>query len=232
MSLRVDASIGIALAPDHGTTPESVLQKADVAMFAAKRAHAPWQIYSSEHDQNARDRLELMEDLRDAIRRGEIVLVLPADPRPVARAGSSGAEALARWQHPSRGILAPAAFLGLVADAGLMGPFTMDVLDQAFVQQARWSMRGIRPRRLGQHLGRQPARRRAARQDWCTHRHARRRSGPHHAGDHRGLLHRRPRAGTARPGAAARVSASNSRSTISAPGSRRSPTFAGCRSLS
>ena len=67
MSLRVDASIGIAIAPDHGPRPESLLQKADVAMFAAKRAHAPWQIYSSEQDQNARERLDLMEALRDAI---------------------------------------------------------------------------------------------------------------------------------------------------------------------
>jgi diguanylate cyclase len=141
MSLRVDASIGIALAPHHGTTPESVLQKADVAMFAAKRAHAPWQIYSSEHDQNARERLELMEDLRDAIRRGEIVLhYQPILDLPTGRV--MGAEALARWQHSSRGLLAPAVFLGLVADAGLMGPFTMAVLDQAFIQQARWSEQG------------------------------------------------------------------------------------------
>jgi diguanylate cyclase len=141
MSLRVDASIGIALAPDHGTTPESVLQKADVAMFAAKRAHAPWQIYSSEHDQNARERLELMEDLRDALRRREIVLYY----QPIldlSKGKVTGAEALARWQHPSRGILPPAVFLGLVADAGLMGPFTMSVLDQALIQQARWSKQG------------------------------------------------------------------------------------------
>jgi predicted signal transduction protein with EAL and GGDEF domain len=141
MSLRVDPSIGIALAPDHGTTPETVLQKADVAMFAAKRAHAPWQIYSAEHDQNARNRLELMEDLRDALRRHEIVLHY----QPIldlSSGGVIGAEALARWQHPSRGILAPAVFLGLVTDAGLMGPFTMDVLDQAFVQQTRWSEMG------------------------------------------------------------------------------------------
>jgi diguanylate cyclase (GGDEF)-like protein len=141
MSLRVDASIGIALAPDHGTTPESVLQKADVAMFAAKRAHVPWQVYSSEHDQNARDRLELMEDLRDALRRHEIVLHY----QPILELSSGrvmGAEALARWQHPSRGLLAPGVFLGLVADAGLMDLFTMDVVDQAFLQQARWSELG------------------------------------------------------------------------------------------
>jgi EAL domain-containing protein (putative c-di-GMP-specific phosphodiesterase class I) len=49
---------------------------------------------------------------------------------------------LARWRHPSRGLLQPAAFLGLVADAGLMGPFTMSVLDQAFIQQTKWSEQG------------------------------------------------------------------------------------------
>ncbi len=141
MSFRVDASIGIALAPDHGTTPGGLLQKADIAMFAAKRAHAPWQLYSSEHDQDARDRLQLMEDLRDALRRHEIVVHY----QPIldlATGTVTGAEALARWQHPSRGLLAPAVFLGLIADAGLMGPFTMDVLDQALAQQARWSERG------------------------------------------------------------------------------------------
>jgi diguanylate cyclase len=141
MSLRVDASIGIALAPEHGTTPESLVQKADVAMFAAKRAHAPWQVYSAEHDQNARDRLELMEDLRDALRRHEMVLhYQPILDLPSGRV--MGAEALARWQHPSRGLLAPAVFLGLVTDAGLMGTFTMDVLDQAFLQQTRWTAMG------------------------------------------------------------------------------------------
>jgi diguanylate cyclase (GGDEF)-like protein len=141
MSLRVDASIGIALAPDHGITPESLLQKADLAMFVAKRAHAPWQIYSSEQDQNARERLDLMEALRDAIGRGEIVPYY----QPIldlSRGRVIKAEALARWKHPQRGVLAPAVFLDLVSDAGLMEPFTMSVLDQALGQQARWAARG------------------------------------------------------------------------------------------
>jgi diguanylate cyclase (GGDEF)-like protein len=141
MSLRVDASIGIAIAPDHGLTPESVLQKADVAMFAAKRAHAAWQIYSSDQDQNARERLDLMEALRDAIGLGEIVPYF----QPIldlSRGRVIKAEALARWQHPARGTLAPAVFLDLVADAGLMEPFTMAVLDQALRQQASWAARG------------------------------------------------------------------------------------------
>jgi diguanylate cyclase (GGDEF)-like protein len=141
MSLRVDASIGIALAPGHGTTPESLLQKADIAMFVAKRAHAPWQIYSSEQDQNARERLDLMEALRDAIGRGEIVPYY----QPIldlSRGRVIKAEALARWKHPQRGVLAPAVFLDLVSDAGLMEPFTMSVLDQALHQQASWAARG------------------------------------------------------------------------------------------
>jgi EAL domain-containing protein (putative c-di-GMP-specific phosphodiesterase class I) len=82
-----------------------------------------------------------MEDLRDARRRHEIVLhYLPM--LDLSSGGVTGVEALARWQHPSRGIRAPAVFLGLVTDAGLMGPFTMDVLDQAFVQQTRRSEMG------------------------------------------------------------------------------------------
>ncbi len=141
MSLRVDASIGIAFAPDHGGAPESLLQKADLAMFSAKRAHAPWQIYSSEQDQNARERLDLMEDLRDAIGRGELVPFY----QPIldlSRGRVIKAEALARWLHPVRGVLAPAVFLDLIADAGLMEPFTMSVLDQALSQQASWAARG------------------------------------------------------------------------------------------
>jgi predicted signal transduction protein with EAL and GGDEF domain len=93
-------------------------------MFAAKRARDPWQIYTAEHDQNTRERLELMEDLRDAIQRGQIVLYY----QPIfdlSKGAVIGAEALARWQHPVHGILAPARFLGLVEDAGLMGHFTV-----------------------------------------------------------------------------------------------------------
>jgi diguanylate cyclase (GGDEF)-like protein len=141
MSLRVDASIGIAFAPDHGTDPETLLQKADLAMYAAKHDRKPWQIYSTEHDQNTRERLELMEDLRDAIQRGEIVLYY--QPKVDLSSGTvMGVEALARWRHPRRGILEPAKFLGLVETGGLMGPFTLAVLDRALIQQAQWVREG------------------------------------------------------------------------------------------
>jgi EAL domain-containing protein (putative c-di-GMP-specific phosphodiesterase class I) len=83
-----------------------------------------------------------MEDLRDALRRREIVLYY----QPILHLATgkvTGAEALARWLHPSRGILPPATFLGLIADMGLMGPFTMAVLDQALLQQRQWAERGF-----------------------------------------------------------------------------------------
>jgi diguanylate cyclase (GGDEF)-like protein len=141
MSLRVDASVGIAIAPDHGTDAETLLQKADLAMYAAKHERIAWQIYSTVHDQNARERLELMEDLRDAIERGEIVLYY--QPKvDLSSASVTGVEALARWRHPRLGILAPAKFLGLVETGGLMGSFTMAVLDGALNQQARWTQDG------------------------------------------------------------------------------------------
>jgi EAL domain-containing protein (putative c-di-GMP-specific phosphodiesterase class I) len=141
MSLRVDASIGIAIAPGHGAVPETLLQKADSAMYAAKRDRLPWQIYSTAHEQNTREGLQLMEDLRDAIEREQIVLYY--QPKFDLSSGTvTGVEALARWRHPQHGILEPARFLKLVEDGGLMGPFTMAVLDQALIQQSRWAESG------------------------------------------------------------------------------------------
>jgi diguanylate cyclase (GGDEF)-like protein len=74
MTLRLDASIGIAVAPEHGREVEALLQKADMAMYSAKRGHRPWELYSAANDFDSLERLQLMQDLRVAIERGEIVL--------------------------------------------------------------------------------------------------------------------------------------------------------------
>ena len=141
----------------------------------------------------------------------------------------TGAEALARWRHPSRGVLAPAAFLGLVADAGLMGPFTMDVLDQALVQQSRWSMAGydigvsvnisaasLRDDELPDKIAATDREARVSTRAASPSRSPRTASSPtpsRHCSSWSGCA----------------ASASSSRSTTSAPGSPRSPTFAGYR---
>jgi diguanylate cyclase (GGDEF)-like protein len=142
MTLHVDASIGIALAPDHGTEADTLLQKADVAMYEAKRSRRSWALYSPERDTNTRDRLELMEDLRDAIDGDQ--LILHYQPKvDLASNTMTGVEALVRWEHPTRGLLAPDRFLDLAEQSGLIEPLAMVVLDQALAQQAQWARDGL-----------------------------------------------------------------------------------------
>ncbi|HXA42593.1 MAG TPA: EAL domain-containing protein [Candidatus Solibacter sp.] len=142
MTLRLDASIGIAVAPEHGRRVETLLQKADLAMYSAKRGHRAWELYSAAKDFDSLQRLQLMQDLPGAIDRDEIILHY----QPLfdlASGQTTGVEALARWQHPTRGLLGPAEFLGLVDESGLIGPFAETVLDQALAQQAEWLRAGI-----------------------------------------------------------------------------------------
>jgi diguanylate cyclase (GGDEF)-like protein len=143
ITLHVDASIGIAIAPDHGDAADTLLQRADVAMYEAKRNHEPWQVYSAFRDRHTRDRLELMEDVRDAIGRSELVLFY--QPKlDVASGIITGVEALVRWQHPTRGLLTPDRFLSLFEQSGMMGPLAMSTLELAMIQQAEWARDGIR----------------------------------------------------------------------------------------
>ena len=143
LSLHVDASIGIAIAPDHGEAADTLLQRADVAMYEAKRNHDAWQVYSPFRDRHTRDRLELMEDVRDAIGRHELTLFY--QPKlDVATGMITGVEALVRWQHPTRGLLTPDRFLTLFEQSGLIGPLAMTVLELAMVQQADWAEDGIK----------------------------------------------------------------------------------------
>jgi diguanylate cyclase len=142
ITLHVDASIGIAIAPDHGDAADTLLQRADVAMYEAKRNHHAWQLYSPFRDRHTRDRLELMEDVRDAIGRHELTLFY--QPKlDVATGIITGVEALVRWQHPTRGLLTPDRFLALFEQSGLVGPLAMTVLELAMIQQADWAEDGI-----------------------------------------------------------------------------------------
>jgi diguanylate cyclase (GGDEF)-like protein len=141
IALRVGASVGIVLAPEHGTSADVLLQKADVAMYHAKRTNRSWDMYSKVRDVHTRQRLELMEDLRVAIERDQ--LVLHYQPKIDLATGTiAGAEALVRWDHPTLGLLQPAEFLGLMEQSGLIGPLGITVLDKALAQLARWRDEG------------------------------------------------------------------------------------------
>ena len=110
---------------------------ADVAMYTAKTHDTTIELYKPENDTGMADRLRLVTDLNDAIGTGQ--LVLHYQPKiGLADGRLEGVEALARWQHPRLGLLAPDEFVPLAEEHGLMRALTMDVLDQALRQQLHW----------------------------------------------------------------------------------------------
>src|SRR5437899_1477508 len=122
-ALEVTASIGIAAAPDHGTAAETLLQRADVAMYAAKRSGGSYAVYRAEDDPYDARRLVLRTDLRGALERQEIILYYQPQVG-VATGRVTGLEALARWHHAERGWVAPAEFIPVAERMGLIKPLT------------------------------------------------------------------------------------------------------------
>ena len=116
-SIAVDASIGIAVAPEHGQDADTLLRCADVAMYQAKRSGMGVAVYSRAEDQHRPDRLALLGELRHAIDHDE--LLLHYQPKLDLRDGTLvGVEALVRWQHPQRGFLPPSEFIPLAEQTG------------------------------------------------------------------------------------------------------------------
>jgi diguanylate cyclase (GGDEF)-like protein len=141
ITLQANVSIGIALYPDHAKDLTGLLRKADMAMYAAKAARAGHQIYAGTDDSHGDERLRTLQELRGALLSDE--LILHYQPKiNLATGAVSGAEALVRWNHPGRGLLAPASFLPLVEEAGLMHDLTQIVLGKALDQAAVWHERG------------------------------------------------------------------------------------------
>ncbi len=135
--LEVEASVGIALFPEHGSDVDTLLQHADVAMYRAKEAHAGIELYALEHDHYSPSRLALVGELRHAIANGELILYY--QPKAYLRSGEvSRVEALVRWEHPKRGLLTPAEFIPRAEQIGLMRPLTLYVLERALRQCRAW----------------------------------------------------------------------------------------------
>ena len=141
--VNADTSIGIACSPEHGSDAEKLIQRADVAMYQAKAAGGGYERYDADRDPNRPDNLRLLSELREGIDRGELVLhyqpkVSIADDRIV------GLEALARWNHPSRGLLMPADFIELAERTELVRSLTLSVVRQAARQSVMWMSAGVR----------------------------------------------------------------------------------------
>jgi diguanylate cyclase (GGDEF)-like protein len=142
ITVPADASIGIALYPDHGRDADTLMQRADVAMYNAKGNHRAYAVYAPEQDDYSPDRLALVGELREAIAGG--ALVLHYQPKFDLRAGTlTGAEALVRWEHPTRGPIPPGDFIPLAEHTGLIRPLTLWVLDAALRQCRAWRDEGF-----------------------------------------------------------------------------------------
>jgi diguanylate cyclase (GGDEF)-like protein/PAS domain S-box-containing protein len=141
--LQSNASIGIAVYPDHATDAETLVQRADVAMYTAKRGGLGHAVYAPEQDQSSVHRLALLGELRRAIAKDE--LVVHYQPCLDLRTGTvSGAEALVRWDHPTHGLMAPSEFIELAEVSGAIGALTRWVIGAAIEQATRWQRAGWR----------------------------------------------------------------------------------------
>ncbi|MGH8738046.1 MAG: putative bifunctional diguanylate cyclase/phosphodiesterase [Burkholderiales bacterium] len=138
--IHATASIGISVYPDDGRT---LLRNADIALYRAKeKGGNNFQWYSAQIDNYSRERLTLESELRRALERGE--LTLHYQPKVDLAGGHiCGMEALLRWQHPRRGLLAPDRFIPIAEGSDLIRPMGAWVLKTACMQNQAWQRQGI-----------------------------------------------------------------------------------------
>jgi diguanylate cyclase (GGDEF)-like protein/PAS domain S-box-containing protein len=134
----VGASIGIAVGPDDGSTPETLLRNADLALYRAKSdGRGTFRFFEAGMDEHMLTRLAMEQDLRKALPSGEFELYY----QPVVNLQSgaiSGFEALIRWNHPQRGLISPATFVPLAEETGFIVPMGEWVIRQACLTAALW----------------------------------------------------------------------------------------------
>ncbi|HEX3332526.1 MAG TPA: GGDEF and EAL domain-containing protein [Gaiellales bacterium] len=137
VSAYITPSIGVSLYPQDGTTAEELLKKADIALYAAKNAGRDSHRYYRRPERDSGYDLAVATELRDALRRDE--LTLHYQPLVELEGGRIvGAEALMRWNHPVRGLLAPGQFLPVAERSRLLRPITTWVVERACDQARRW----------------------------------------------------------------------------------------------
>jgi diguanylate cyclase (GGDEF)-like protein/PAS domain S-box-containing protein len=129
-SAFIEASIGIVLCPEHGEDVQTLMRRADVAMYTAKRAGSGMQVYEQEKDLHSPSAIGLAGDLRHSVERGELILhYQPIVDLALGRC--VGVEALCRWQHPTRGLVMPTTFIPLAEENGFIRQIGLWTLQEA-----------------------------------------------------------------------------------------------------
>ena len=156
--LGASASIGIAMYPSDGADFESLARAASLALQRSRTlGRGLYSFYQPALDQALRERIDAERELALALERDEFTLVY--QPMLDARSGRVvGCEALLRWQHPRRGLLAPADFIDTARQCRLMADIDAWVLEAACAELARWLGQGLAPGRLALNLSVQQAR--------------------------------------------------------------------------
>ena len=141
--VTVSASVGLACYPFDGDSIEALLRHADTAMYAAKAAgRNGWRFFSADMNEHLSQRMFIETGLRRALAVGELFLMY--QPQVDTRSGRLvGAEALVRWQHPERGLIAPDQFIAVAEDCGLIEPLGRWVLTEACRQLRDWEDQGL-----------------------------------------------------------------------------------------
>ncbi|MFO7553396.1 MAG: EAL domain-containing protein [Haliea sp.] len=142
-TLAVNASIGIALFPEHATTTERLIQQADVALQQAKHSGLGQAIYSADYDEHKSYHLALAGKLHRALEKGDLMLYY--QPKIAMASGQIvGFEALARWFHPQDGMIRPDIFIGVAESTGMIRSLSNWVLATVLQQLAQWRALGLR----------------------------------------------------------------------------------------
>ncbi len=137
--IETSVSIGISLYPEDGSSAETLMKNADMAMYAAKQDGAGYQFFTEEMNLRARHRMKMESRLRQAIKRKEMVLYY--QPLVDRQGRIAGVEALLRWNHPDMGLLKPGSFIGIAEETGAILPIGQWVLETACRQVKNWRER-------------------------------------------------------------------------------------------
>ncbi|MDQ2884501.1 MAG: EAL domain-containing protein [Chloroflexota bacterium] len=142
MLVQIDVSIGVVCSPTHGSDAQTLLRRADMAMYIAKRAHTGYAFYDASVDKSSPRRLSIIGALRQAITNDALQLYY--QPKADVKTGDvHSVEALVRWIHPTYGSIPPDEFIPLAEQMGLIAPLTFWVIETALRQCQTWRRAGL-----------------------------------------------------------------------------------------